>query len=156
MTEDLKKTQAIPDVPGQLILEECAKTGYLVIPHEQFQARAMSLDCAGYFVDGFGLLEIIGNCSEGIVLQGIDHCNDMLQGIEFTQAHHVHLESKCENYLEIYGKLEVEIDKLEATNEALRKLQTDEAIKNRRLEKEIRDLQATLDQSAEHGGTWPV
>ena len=53
-------------------------------------------------------------------------------------------------------QLEEENAKLREEITALRKLQTDEAIKNRRLEKEIRDLKATLSESAANGGTWPV
>lgn len=52
--------------------------------------------------------------------------------------------------------LDAENQALRAENAQLRKLQTDEAIKNRRLEKEIRDLKATLSESAANGGTWPV
>lgn len=48
------------------------------------------------------------------------------------------------------------VERLTEKNAQLRKLQTDEAIKNRRLEKELRDLKATLGESAANGGTWLV
>lgn len=55
-----------------------------------------------------------------------------------------------------YTELVTHRNQLAAENEALRKLRADEAIINRRLTKELRDLKATLDASQAHDGQWLV
>lgn len=147
---DLQKSKENPE-----FLEE-TKTGYLIIPHEQFEGSAISNDCASYFVEGYGLLEIVGNCEHGIVLEGIDHCGDMLRDIEFVQAYHLHLESVVENWTELYGKIYAELSELRENGPRLE--QQVKALRsiNDELRSEIRQLKAALDESAENGGVWMV
>lgn len=64
--------------------------------------------------------------------------------------------AKNQSYQDEIESLASEYGQLVSENNNWRKMQTDEAIKNRRLEKEIRDLKATLDASQAHDGQWLV
>lgn len=72
------------DAAPPINLEDVPKA-HLVIEHRDFDSSMLSRDCRSYFVEGFGLLDVLGNTHAGVVLEYYDHCGDGKLLPEFTQ-----------------------------------------------------------------------
>lgn len=49
---------------------------HLVIPHIDFDSSLLTRDARGCFIDGYGILDVVGSTEEGVVLEYYDHCGD--------------------------------------------------------------------------------